>query len=179
MSESTTTHAGSPEETKRFHGNAGEFLVLGELLKRKIEAYLALGKTQRDWDIGVILHNRSAPLRVSVKSVDWPQKISTQIRPSAKFDVLVIVLLNGEKPSIFLVIPQRDVSKLLDEKKVDRPGGTRTITVRASYRDPSSKPKNVDKQFTQYEHKWEHIAAHQPETTQRTTTKSHPTKKGA
>jgi hypothetical protein len=159
MDEANEAKEISEREAAKFYGNAGEFLVLGELLKRKVEAYLALGRTQRDWDIGVIKPGRNTPLRVSVKSINWPETDAVQIKPNDKFDVLVIALLNGEKSTIFLVIPNEDVLKLLDAKKVDRPGGVRTITVRANYQDPSSKPKNADKQFTQYQHKWAYITA--------------------
>lgn len=159
MDEANEAQGISEREAAKFYGNAGEFLVLGELLKRKVEAYLALGRTQPDWDIGVSKPGRSTLLRVSVKSINWPTTNAVQIKHNDNFDVLVIALLNGEKPTIFLVIPNKDVSKLLDAKKVDRPGEVRTITVRANYQDPSSKPKNPDKEFKQYEHKWEHITA--------------------
>jgi hypothetical protein len=48
----------------------GEHLVLGELLKRGAEAYLAHGETQKGWDI--VLVHRGSPLRVQVKTIDWP-----------------------------------------------------------------------------------------------------------
>lgn len=56
----------------------GEYLVLGELLKRNIEAYLAHGEIQKGWDI-VIVTNESTK-RVQVKTIDWPNsKRSTEI----------------------------------------------------------------------------------------------------
>ncbi|MNN61512.1 hypothetical protein D3C81_1767520 [compost metagenome] len=45
----------------------GEYLVLGELLKRNIEVYLAHGKTQKEWN--VIMANESTK-RVQVKTID-------------------------------------------------------------------------------------------------------------
>ncbi|WP_220493694.1 hypothetical protein, partial [Klebsiella pneumoniae] len=50
----------------------GEHLVLGELLKRNIEAYLAHGETQKGWDL-VIVTNESTK-RVQVKTIDWPKQ---------------------------------------------------------------------------------------------------------
>lgn len=50
-----------------FSGGAGEHLVLGEILKRGREAYLAHGKTQPGWDIAVV-NPGGTPLRVQVKA---------------------------------------------------------------------------------------------------------------
>ena len=91
---------------KALSGPAGEHLVLGELLKRGHAAFLALGKTQSDWDI-IIMRDTGDKL-VQVKAVDWPcsknHAAKFSHKPPFYFDYLVIVLLRRdmERSQFFL-----------------------------------------------------------------------------
>jgi len=62
------------ENNRSVSAAIGEYLVLGELLKRGAEAYLAHGKTQKDWDV-VLVHS-DRPKRVQVKTIDWPKQLA-------------------------------------------------------------------------------------------------------
>ena len=62
------------------HAAAGEHLVLGELLRLGIEAYLAQGSTQPGWDI--LTRQNGAFKMVQVKTIDWPENRAVNISPS-------------------------------------------------------------------------------------------------
>ncbi|NMV23280.1 hypothetical protein HKB23_12825, partial [Vibrio parahaemolyticus] len=53
----------------KFIGKYGEHLVLSQLLKLDIEAYLAIKSNQEDYDITVVLES-SRVLRIQVKTTD-------------------------------------------------------------------------------------------------------------
>lgn len=90
----------------------GEYLVLGELLKRNIEAYLAHGDTQKGWDL-VIVTNESTK-RVQVKSIDWPNQLAVNGNFAGGFDYLVVVLLDRINPrSRFFVFEHAELDALL------------------------------------------------------------------
>lgn len=135
-----------------FSGGAGEHLVLGEILKRGAEAYLAHGKTQPGWDIAVV-NPGANPVRVQVKAINWPHDCAVNGSFDEGFDVLVVVLLNGEQQSRFLVIPHADLEPHLSRPNEDRKGGKRTLTVGKNFE--GHKTKDLKK----YEGKWGHITA--------------------
>ncbi|WNG19334.1 hypothetical protein [Cystobacter fuscus] len=140
--------------TKRkqaFSGGAGEHLVLGEILKRGVEAYLAHGKTQPGWDIAVV-NPGNVPIRVQVKAINWPHDTAVNGKFDAGFDVLVVVLLNGENQSRYLVIPHSALEPHLSPSNPGR-GGERTLTVGKNYET------HVSKDLKQYEGKWENITS--------------------
>ena len=104
-----------------FHAAAGEFLVLGELLRRHIEAYLAQGPTQPGWDI--LIRQNGAFKKVQVKTIDWPRHTAVNITPSTVsghdaesdetqcFDVMVVVLLQKDSThSRFLFLTPEPVN---------------------------------------------------------------------
>lgn len=106
----------------------GEYLVLGELLKRGVEAYLAHGETQKGWD-AVIVHE-DTPKRVQVKTIDWPKQYAVNGTLTEGFDFLVVVLLDRENPrSRFFVFPVNDLDALLSAPNANRTGGKRTLTM--------------------------------------------------
>jgi hypothetical protein len=136
-----------------FSGGAGEHLVLGEILKRGREAYLAHGKTQPGWDIAVV-NPGGTPLRVQVKAINWPVDCAVNGRFEDGFDVLVVVLLNGESPSRFLVVPHAELEKRLSRPNANRSGGKRTLTVGKNFETHS------EKELKQFEGAWHHIVSH-------------------
>jgi hypothetical protein len=106
----------------------GEYLVLGELLKRNIEAYLAHGETQKGWDV-VIVTNESTK-RVQVKTIDWPSQCAVNGKFADGFDYLVVVLLDRANPrSRFFVFEQRELDALLSAPNDNRANGARTLTI--------------------------------------------------
>lgn len=140
-------------------GAAGEHLVLGELLRRGQEAYLAQGAKQKHWDIVVIQTDKSI-LRISVKSCAWPLRTAIQIyfedsKDSEKhFDVLVIVLLNVENPQSnparHLIIPHATVGSLLCNRSEKREDNKTTISIGKNFAE--KRPE-----LLACESKWEHI----------------------
>jgi hypothetical protein len=106
----------------------GEYLVLGELLKRNIEAYLAHGETQKGWDV-VIVTNESTK-RVQVKTIDWPNQLAVNGNFAGGFDYLVVVLLDRINPrSRFFVFEHAELDALLSAPNELRVGGKRTLTM--------------------------------------------------
>jgi len=106
----------------------GEYLVLGELLKRDAEAYLAHGETQKGWD--VILVKGDDIKRVQVKSIDWPNGHAVNGKLTYGFDFLVVVLLDRTKPrSRFFVFPITELDDLLSTPNSERKSKNRTLTM--------------------------------------------------
>lgn len=104
----------------------GEYLVLGELLKRNIEAYLAHGETQKGWDV-VIIRNESIK-RVQVKTIDWPNQLAVNGNFAGGFDFLVVVLPDRINPrSRFFVFDQKELGTLISAPNEQRAGGKRTM----------------------------------------------------
>ena len=134
-----------PESDRTIHAAAGEHLVLGELLKRHIEAYLAQGPTQRGWDIYV--PESWGRTSVQVKAIDWPDSTPVNVSSPLRFDVMVVVLLQrGCARSRFLVLTAEEVECHLATPKADRKGTQRTMTI----------PKNLCG-FECYEDRWEKL----------------------
>jgi len=104
----------------------GEYLVLGELLKRNVEAYLAHGATQKSWDIVIFTGN--ATKRVQVKTIDWPDQLAVNGN-FQDFDYLVVVLLDRQNPrSRFFVFDQAELDGMLSATN-DARGQKRTLTM--------------------------------------------------
>lgn len=122
----------------------GEYLVLGELLKRNHEAYLAHGETQKGWDVVVI--DQDAIHRVQVKTIDWPNQLAVNGTLTQGFDYLVVVLLDRQKPrSRFFVFAAADLPLLLSAPNKARAGGKRTLTM---------SQKSMAGQLEAYEDAW-------------------------
>lgn len=106
----------------------GEYLVLGELLKREAEAYLAHGETQKGWD--VILVKGNDIKRIQVKTIDWPKGHAVSGKLTDGFDFLVVVLLDRNNPrSRFFVFPVTELDALLSSPNSERKSGNRTLTM--------------------------------------------------
>jgi len=122
----------------------GEYLVLGELLKRGSEAYLAHGETQKSWDL-VIVHETD-PKRVQVKTIDWPNQLAVNGHLTDGFDFLVVVLLDRENPrSRFFVFSVEVLDSLISAPNEMRSGGKRTLTM---------SKKSMAAQLAAYEDNW-------------------------
>lgn len=122
----------------------GEYLVLGELLKREAEAYLAHGETQKGWD--VILVKGDDIKRVQVKTIDWPNGHAVNGKLTNGFDFLVVVLLDRSNPrSRFFVFPIAALNALLSTPNSARKSGNRTLTM---------SNKAIVGALSQYEDNW-------------------------
>jgi hypothetical protein len=139
-----------PIRKQAISGGAGEHLVLGEILKRGREAYLAHGKTQPGWDIAVV-NPVGAVLRVQVKAINWPVDCAVNGSFEEGFDVLVVVLLNGDEQSRFLIIPYAELAPRLSRPNAIRSGGKRTLTVGKNY------ATHPTKGLLKFEGMWNHI----------------------
>jgi len=122
----------------------GEYLVLGELLKRGSEAYLAHGETQKGWDAVIIQDSKSK--RVQVKTIDWPKQCAVNGNLTEGFDFLVVVLIDRDNPrSRFFVFRVGDLDALLSAPNASRAGGKRTLTM---------SKKAMNSTFKDYEDNW-------------------------
>lgn len=107
---------------------AGEHLVLGQLLRLEVSAYLAQGPTQKGWDI---LFKKGNELKtVQVKTIGWPKEKAVNGNLTSGFDYLVIVLLDRkETHPRFLVLSAAEVEQFLPAINPDRKTKARTLTV--------------------------------------------------
>ena len=134
----------------------GEYLVLGELLKRNVEAYLAHGETQKGWDV-VIVTNESTK-RVQVKTIDWPNQLAVNGNFTGGFDYLVVVLLDRLNPrSRFFVFKLEELDVLLSAPNKLRAGGKRTLTMSR---------KSMDSRVKLHEDCWQVLQPTPAESTQ-------------
>jgi hypothetical protein len=131
----------------------GEYLVLGELLKRNVEAYLAHGETQKGWDIIIIDgHNMK---RVQVKTINWPEECAVNGRLTEGFDYLIVVLLDRANPrSRFFIFPCSKMTSIISPPNAKRAGGKRTLTMSG---------KSMSGKLKDYEDNWK-ILSPQPST---------------
>lgn len=126
----------------------GEYLVLGELLKRGHEAYLAHGETQKGWDL-VIIHD-SGSMRVQVKTIDWPSQLAVNGNLTDGFDFLVVVLIDRDSPrSRFFGFPVKALDALISSPNEDRKDGKRTLTMSR---------RAIDENLKEYEDRWPLLA---------------------
>lgn len=125
----------------------GEYFVLGELLKRNVEAYLAHGATQKSWDL--VIFTGDTTKRVQVKTIDWPKQAAVN-GIFAGFDYLVVVLLDRENPrSRFFVFAHADLDCMLSLPNEDR-GLERTLTM---------SKVSLASRFSSYEDNWKVLIA--------------------
>lgn len=106
----------------------GEYLVLGELLKRGAEAYLAHGEGQKGWDIVLLLGGKIK--RIQVKTIDWPKYSAVNGNLTSGFDYLVVVLLDrANQRSRFFIFKCSDFESLISPVHSNRLDGKRTLTM--------------------------------------------------
>ncbi len=126
---------------------AGEHLVLGQLLRIGVSAYLAQGPTQKGWDI--IFRKGEQLLTVQVKTISWPKEKAVNGKLTSGFDFLVVVLLDKDKPHPrYLVLKAEEVEQHLSKDNPKRKSkGNRTLTV-------SNKTLNKGGALHDYENNW-------------------------
>lgn len=136
------------DNRRSIHAAAGEYLVLGELLKRGKEAYLAQGPTQKGWDIIIVSDPGRCDQnkRIQVKTIDWPELHAVQINPSNDFDFLVVVLLDkANLRSRFLIFNRESIEPHLSKENPNRKDLNRTMTI----------PGQNLNELSQYEDNWD------------------------
>ncbi len=138
---------------------SGEYLVLGEMLRRGYECYLANGPTQKGWDI-VVLKENGANIRIQVKTIDWPEKNAINGKFGDGFDVLVAVLLQRKMPHVkFVIASSIEIGPYLSAVSTDestargkKGGRERTLNLGKNFESQDGKRKlNVD------EDAWSHL----------------------
>ncbi|MCX7097008.1 MAG: hypothetical protein NTV43_03770 [Methylococcales bacterium] len=96
--------------TKKAVGAIGEHLVMGELLKRNIEAYLANSKTQSGWDIVVVVTGDKVK-RIQVKTTFLQNKnTNNSFKITTGYDFLVLVVIDEQEE--FYVLSKDDVTNI-------------------------------------------------------------------
>ncbi len=119
----------------------GEYFVLGEILKRGMEAFLANGNTQKGWDIAVITEN--GVKRIQVKTINWPESKAVNGN-FLNFDFLVVVLLNNQEPrSRFFIFDKKEIEPLLSPLNENRKNKSRTITFSGLFTKKHSKSEDA------------------------------------
>lgn len=116
-------------ESRSYSTAAGEHLVLGQLLRLGVGAYLAQGPTQKGWDI--IFERGNSLKTVQVKTISWPKEKAVNGKLTSGFDYLVVVLLDkDEKHPRHLVFEVSEIEQYLSKENADRKSkGHRTLTV--------------------------------------------------
>ena len=132
------------------HAAAGEHLVVGELLRRGFESYLAVGPTHPGWDI-LIRFSNDEFRTVQVRAVDWPECTAVQINHTKDLNFLVVVLLNKiNLHSRFLVLGSDKVENHLSDPNPERDNNQRTMSIGIESMDAEGK-------FIGYENRWDII----------------------
>lgn len=109
----------------------GEYLTLGELLKRGAEAYLAHGETQKGWDAVIVKDGINK--RVQVKTINWPKQQAVNGNLTSDFDYLVVVLIDNDNPrSRFFIFDVTDMDSLISAPNPNRKDKKRTLTMSKS-----------------------------------------------
>lgn len=127
-----------------FSAAAGEYLVLGQLLRKRIPAFLAQGPTQKGWDIVIDTSFR----KIQVKTISWPERTAVNGNLTDGFDFLVVVLLNEEgRDPRYLIFKSTEVENYLSKPNPARKQQhKRTLTI----------GKNFDKtELAKHEDKWD------------------------
>jgi len=127
-------------------GKYGEYRVLACLLERDVEIYQAININQPDFDLTAILSNKKV-VRIQVKSTELHNKTTNNAidRIDKTYDVLVVVIFEGEGSSKFFIMSKDEAMK---EKGANQQLGV------TQQRDKQSQ---VKKSLLKYENKWETI----------------------
>lgn len=96
----------------KYIGSLGEHATLAELLKRGMEAYLAISKNQENYDITVIV-NPSKVVRLQVKATELQNNsTNNSINGTDKvYDFLILVVIDNGNET-FYILPKDQVSKI-------------------------------------------------------------------
>lgn len=127
----------------KYIGPIGEWLVMTELLKRDIEAYLAILENQKDYDITVVTKNSNI-LRLQVKTTELQNKSTNNTikiqGANYNFLILVVILSNGETD--FYIIPKAKVGQIMGKSK------------QLSLSKKSGNKYIIKEEFSKYKMKW-------------------------
>ncbi len=128
----------------KYIGKYGEYIVLSSLLKKDIEAYLAIKTNQDDYDITVINKNGKI-LRIQVKTTELNNKSTNNsiTGTDKQYDFLVLVIVSNID-EIF-IIPKNDVVNLQDKNK----------QLGTTFKE--NKKSQVKNEIKKYKDKWELI----------------------
>ena len=129
----------------KYIGKYGEHLVLFNLLKDDIEAYLAVKINQEDYDITVILDDLSVK-RIQVKSTELSSKGTNNPFSGTEknYDFLIIVIVDGSTDRIFILTKEEATTEL----GINKLFGTTQI---------ESGVAIVKKSLLRHEEKWDKI----------------------
>jgi len=129
----------------KYLGKYGEYLVLLNLLKKNIEAYLAIKATQNDYDITVVLSN-SCVKRIQVKTTDVQNKATNNVHKGTEkeYDYLILVNIDNGIDRIF-ILTKEEATK---ERGSSKLFGTTQI---------KSKQSCVKDTLIKYENRWDKI----------------------
>lgn len=117
---------------KSISAAAGEFLVVGELLRRGINnSFLANGPNNTGWDIITIINEKI--IKIQVKTISWPKITAVNGNFDNKnFDFLIVVLLNyssiHKEPSRYFIFEFNEIDQFLSKYNENRQNNVRTIT---------------------------------------------------
>ena len=145
-------------------GNAGEYYVMAELLKREVIAGLVPRNTP-GFDILAVYHDKNALIRVKTKTEgydvwQWQAKkdgsILRDLKESGDFTILVNLAMNVQDVRYF-VIPTRTLNRWLQDLFTD---WVSTPGAKGQQRNPENKKRTLpfrrfDEQLRMYENRWE------------------------
>lgn len=102
----------------KFIGKYGEYLVLSQLLKQDLEAYLAIKSNQEDYDITLVTEQQSIK-RVQVKATELHNKNTNNSVSGIdkKYDYLILVVVEPNTDHIY-VMTKSEAMKLKGDSKV-------------------------------------------------------------
>ena len=100
----------------KYIGRYGEYIVLSSLLKRDVEAYLAIKTNQDDYDITVI-NSKNKILRIQVKTTELNNKSTNNSISGTdkKYDFLILVIVSSCNE--IYILPKDDVERIKGQSK--------------------------------------------------------------
>ena len=114
----------------KYPGKYGEYLVLLNLLKRNLEAYLAIKANQDDYDITLVL-NESCVKRIQVKTTEVQNRATNNSHygTDKNYDYLILVMIDNGIDRIF-ILTKEEATK---ERGSSKLFGTTQIKSKVSY----------------------------------------------
>lgn len=103
----------------KFIGKYGEHLIMLNLLKRDIEAYLAIKANQENYDITVVLNERCVK-RIQVKSTELQSTTTNNSIDGIEkeYNYLALVIVTEEKNRVFILTKAEALSEKDGNKKL-------------------------------------------------------------
>lgn len=128
----------------KYIGKYGEHLVLSELLKRDIEAYLAIKSNQDDYDITAIIDNNIVRIQVKTTELENQSTNNSIGNLNKNYNFLVLVVISKSSTQMFILSKE----EVLLEK-----GDNKDLSVT---QNKGGKP-SIKENIQQYENLWEKI----------------------